>query len=513
MPETAHSPSVLFVSPRSCCVSSPFNKTSCALRSLVSVPAPPSHLRSPPLVDYSPSFISISIVFFVQRGHLLLSLLDAPALVIFIFFLSFALSSFALSIKGSCHSVRLRKKGEDHLLTPFDASNLLLRRRSRKPSGEPYFAIFDARKIDASALHSPASDRLGPTVHSLPNRQWHRRRIRLFINHLLISGVNHRYTILDNTSISPKMKSTFFLAASVLAAVDAASPSHHQAHKARAEIVPKPSVLPKKDALASQGCYSSVGNMTEMDPVENLSTGSCGALCQEKEYYVAALSPGSCYCGYMYPPKDTYTDIDDCNYPCPYYDKEACGSINGDYSIFNTGKKLAVEYYSESSSSSTSAASSTSTGGKSTSTGSDTTVVTETEVAQSSGSSEDDGDKKGGTNTAAIAAGVVVGVVAAAAIIGGVIFYMRRKRNAEIEEEHRRNAAVNAFISGSKPPSTSGGVSITDSRLDPVMAHRRLSDGSIADNQDYSRKILRVSQRSCCLIISHSNSILQVTNA
>lgn len=69
---------------------------------------------------------------------------------------------------------------------------------------------------------------------------------------------------------------------------------------------------------------------------------------------------------------------------------------------------------------------------------------------------------------------------------------MRRRRNAEIEEEHRRNAAVNAFINGSKPPSTSGSISMTDSRLDPVMAHRRLSDGSIADNEDYSRRILRV---------------------
>jgi cell wall integrity and stress response component len=71
---------------------------------------------------------------------------------------------------------------------------------------------------------------------------------------------------------------------------------------------------------------------------------------------------------------------------------------------------------------------------------------------------------------------------------------MKRRRNEEIEEEHRRNAAVNAFIGGGgKPPSSSGGLSMSDSRLDPVMANRRMSDGSIADNQDYSRRILRVS--------------------
>jgi hypothetical protein len=102
---------------------------------------------------------------------------------------------------------------------------------------------------------------------------------------------------------------------------------------------------------------------------------------------------------------------------------------------------------------------------------------------------EDKEESGGGTNVAGIVAGVVVGVVVIAAALGGGFLFMRRKRNKEIEEEHRRNAAVNAFIG--KAPGSSGG-SITDARLDPVMAHRRMSDGSIADNQDYSRKILRV---------------------
>lgn len=107
-------------------------------------------------------------------------------------------------------------------------------------------------------------------------------------------------------------------------------------------------------------------------------------------------------------------------------------------------------------------------------------------------SSEPDSNSSSGPNVAGIAAGVVVGVVCVSGIIGGIFFWLRRKRNAEIEEEHRRNAAVNAFISGGgKPPSSSGGLSMSDSRLDPVM-NRRMSDGSIADNQDYSRRILRV---------------------
>ena len=149
------------------------------------------------------------------------------------------------------------------------------------------------------------------------------------------------------------------------------------------------------------------------------------------------------------------------------------------WSVYNTGKTLSVKYEGEESSSSS--ASKTATATSSASATAKTVVVTAapTETASSSG----------GSNTAGIVAGVVVGVVVIASAIGGGYLYMRRKRNKEIEEEHRRNAAVNAFVG--KPPGSSAG-SMTDSRMDPVMAHRRMSDGSIADNQDYSRRILRV---------------------
>ena len=143
------------------------------------------------------------------------------------------------------------------------------------------------------------------------------------------------------------------------------------------------------------------------------------------------------------------------------------GGIEGGgkfYSVFNTGVEVSVEYMDDPAASSTP---------------SDTAPV-ETVTQGSSGKA----------NVGGIAAGVVVGVLAFAGIGGGIFFYMKRKRNQEIEEEHRRNAAVSGFM-GHKPGS-SGAISITDSRLDPGMVQRRLSDGSIADNQDYSRKILRV---------------------
>lgn len=98
--------------------------------------------------------------------------------------------------------------------------------------------------------------------------------------------------------------------------------------------------------------------------------------------------------------------------------------------------------------------------------------------------------EKKGPNTAGIAAGVVVGVVVLAAIIGGVFFYLRRQKRQSVEEEYRRQAAVNSFVSGGKLHTSNS--SMTDSRLDPEFMARRQSNGSIADNEDYSRRILKV---------------------
>jgi cell wall integrity and stress response component len=89
---------------------------------------------------------------------------------------------------------------------------------------------------------------------------------------------------------------------------------------------------------------------------------------------------------------------------------------------------------------------------------------------------------------------VVVGLAAISAIAGALFLFIRNRRRRAVEEEYRRNAAVSSFISSTgKPPGSSSEGSFTDTRLDPlVMAHRRMSDGSIADNQDYSRRILKV---------------------
>jgi cell wall integrity and stress response component len=61
-----------------------------------------------------------------------------------------------------------------------------------------------------------------------------------------------------------------------------------------------------------------------------------------------------------------------------------------------------------------------------------------------------------------------------------------------VEEEYKRQATINTFIANGKPGSSAGSSNLHDTRLDPAMVQRRMSDGSIADNQDYSRRILKV---------------------
>jgi cell wall integrity and stress response component len=98
--------------------------------------------------------------------------------------------------------------------------------------------------------------------------------------------------------------------------------------------------------------------------------------------------------------------------------------------------------------------------------------------------------KAGGPNKAGIAAGVVVAVIVIGAIVGGVFFFFKHKKRKAVEDEYRRNATISSFVAGGKSQPTG---SMSDSRLDPsIMSHRRQSNGSIADDQDFSRRILKV---------------------
>ncbi|KAK4235469.1 putative wsc domain-containing protein [Achaetomium macrosporum] len=291
------------------------------------------------------------------------------------------------------------------------------------------------------------------------------------------------------------MKSITFLAAALAALADAMPDPFVPAIELYDGKDPKvaravkgqeqPITTPILDTPTVQGCFKSSGDLILNGTIKYNSIGACATdTCYKGGFAVGGSTGGNqCWCGNSYPPKDDLVDDGECNVPCTGFGDHACGGIDT-WTIYNTGLTLAVKYKGEASTTSKASASSTT---------SPTSVVTmggQTVIVTTTPTSDADSNGGGGTNTGGVVAGVVVAVVLIAAAVAGGFFYIRRKRNLEIEEEHRRNAAVSAFIG--KPPGSSGGTSMTDSRLDPVMAQRRLSDGSIADNQDYSRRILRV---------------------
>ncbi|KAL2128424.1 hypothetical protein VTI74DRAFT_9199 [Chaetomium olivicolor] len=297
------------------------------------------------------------------------------------------------------------------------------------------------------------------------------------------------------------MKSMAFVAAALAALADAfpdQGPLQREWHAigdiAARQTAPKgveqPITPPQLKTPTVQGCFKSSGDLKQVDTPQWNSQSYCGSdICASKGFPVGGTMGGNqCWCGNTYPPKADLVDDKNCNVPCTGYGEHACGGIYY-WTIYNTGLTLLVNHYGEEQSTSKSGISSTQTSTTPptpSSTIPQQAATVSVTVEPTNGAS----NGSGGTNVGGIVAGVVVGVLVIAGAIGGGFLYMRRKRNREIEEEHRRNAAVSAFIG--KPPSSSGGTSMTDARLDPVLAHRRLSDGSIADNQDYSRRILRV---------------------
>lgn len=153
------------------------------------------------------------------------------------------------------------------------------------------------------------------------------------------------------------------------------------------------------------------------------------------------------------------------------------GGGNNAYAVYTTSDDVKTD-----GSSSTTDGSSSTTGTVETS-GGHTVVVTA--ASETDGTS--DSKKDSGPNTAAIAAGVVVGVVGFCALVGAGFFLWRFRKRKSIEDEYRRNADINNFA---KPKSAG---SMSNSRFDgDFMAQRRQSNGSIDDDQDFSRRILQV---------------------
>ncbi|KAL1962995.1 hypothetical protein VTN77DRAFT_8841 [Rasamsonia byssochlamydoides] len=248
-----------------------------------------------------------------------------------------------------------------------------------------------------------------------------------------------------------------------------------------------PTTLPLK-AMTAEGCYSSAEGFKDLGSYTFQSSGYCQEQCVGQGYPVMALyNGGDCLCGNALPPVSAKAADSECNTPCNGWPEEPCGGSNA-YNIFLTGTEKTVPTLSATSSSSTTAGGSPTVETTSVITEAGQTIIV-TEAVQP-GADAQSSSSGSASKTAGIAAGVVVGVIVLGAIAGGAFFFFRHKKRKEVEEEYRRNARINSFVNPNKPISTS---SMTDSRWDgDYMAQRRQSNGSIADDEDFSRRILKV---------------------
>jgi cell wall integrity and stress response component len=242
-----------------------------------------------------------------------------------------------------------------------------------------------------------------------------------------------------------------------------------------------PTVTKAASAMTTIGCFETGLPLENHGPYKFQSPGNCQLVCLQLNKDVMGLSDGeNCWCGDEIPAKEWQTKNETCSTSCAGDDTTLCGGKNVLWVVLTGNTRNQVDYFQPSSSSSSVPA-------KTSSPAETQTAAASATVSPTSAPQQDDKP-----NTVAIAVGVVVGILALAAILFGVWFLLRRKRQQQAEEDYRRNAAnVNAFVGSGKQLHTSNS-SMNDSRLDPSFIDRRQSNGSIADNEDYSRRILKV---------------------
>jgi cell wall integrity and stress response component len=244
-----------------------------------------------------------------------------------------------------------------------------------------------------------------------------------------------------------------------------------------------PTVTVPASAMTSVGCFETGTPLENHGEYGFQSPGNCQLVCLEQKKDVMGLSNGKeCWCGDEIPAKEWQIKNETCGTPCSGDKTWECGGKNVLWVVLTGNTLNPVDYYEPEVSSSSSVAPTSSSSAAATS-----TAAVQASATPSSAPKEEDSKP----NTIAIAVGVVVGILALASILFGVWFLLRRRRQHQAEEDYRRNAAnVNAFVNGGKLHTSNS--SMNDSRLDPSFVDRRQSNGSIADNEDYSRRILKV---------------------
>jgi len=234
-------------------------------------------------------------------------------------------------------------------------------------------------------------------------------------------------------------------------------------------------------AMVSIGCFETGIPLENHGSFNFQSPGNCQLVCIEQNKPVMGLSNGEeCWCGDEIPAKEWQIKNETCGTTCSGDKTWTCGGKDKLWVVLTGTTRNPVDFYEPEVESSSSVAPKPS-----------SAAPTSTGAAQASATPSAAPEEDSKPNTIAIAVGVVVGILALASIMFGVWFLLRRRRQHQAEEDYRRNAAnVNAFVNGGKLHTSNS--SMNDSRLDPSFVDRRQSNGSIADNEDYSRRILKV---------------------
>lgn len=229
-----------------------------------------------------------------------------------------------------------------------------------------------------------------------------------------------------------------------------------------------------------QGCYSFDNNLSIKNTSTFQSTGLCNLqVCGPEGFAVYGLSDNQCYCGNSLP--SNQVDASKCYLECPGWQNDTCGAV-GFLSVWLTGTGSLVG------NAATQILSATATATKTTSAASNTVYVTspgKTTIIQSAtAESQASSGAGGGGVSGGEAAGIAIGVLALIGIGAAAFFIIRRRRKDDYQKQYEGSGF------GSSPGSLNRPFG-TDQRLEPQMLKRE-SVGSLADEHDYSRKILRV---------------------
>jgi len=236
-----------------------------------------------------------------------------------------------------------------------------------------------------------------------------------------------------------------------------------------------------------QGCYanSSVSSIvaSSKGAYTYQSLGYCYGQCGTYAAY-GTTAGSTCDC-FNALPAGTKVSDSFCDIPCQGYGQDVCGGT-GYYSVWSSGTTNPAVSGSSSSVSSILSSSTTSspTAVISTATaGGSTIIITATPTAVNSAlQSSAVASTKSSISSGAIAGIVVALVIILAAVGVGIFFFLRR----------RREAAEKKYLQADSSSRFGGHEKAVDQRLEPVMLDRRVSAQSLADEHDYTRKILRV---------------------